>query len=172
MKKGKGQERELVHVYKTKEHYALNLSKKKDGWTVDLTLSELPKEVQKGCKSKLFGPFVEEPRAFTVMIDNEEVGWVEVGYHAWNNRMRIWELLVKEGYRKQGIGEILIKKAEEIARERGARMVVLETQSCNIEAIKFYLSRGYKLIGFDSTAYTNNDVNRGEIRLEFGLQLS
>jgi ribosomal protein S18 acetylase RimI-like enzyme len=61
--------------------------------------------------------------------------------------------------------------AVKVAKERGARMLVLETQSCNVPAINFYLKFGFKLIGFDVAAYSNKDVERKEVRLEFGLKL-
>jgi ribosomal protein S18 acetylase RimI-like enzyme len=50
-------------------------------------------------------------------------------------------------------------------------MLIVETQSCNVPAINFYLKHGFKLIGFDVTAYSNEDIERKEVRLEFGLKL-
>jgi hypothetical protein len=50
-------------------------------------------------------------------------------------------------------------------------MLVLETQSCNVEAIQFYLKHGYELIGFDVAAYSNQDTEKNEVRLELGLKL-
>ncbi len=54
------------------------------------------------------------------------------------------------------------------AKKSGARMVVLETQSCNENAISFYKKHGFKMIGFDLFAYTNTDQERHEIRIEMG----
>ena len=48
-------------------------------------------------------------------------------------------------------------------------MLVLETQSCNVPAINFYLKQSFTLIGFDIAAYSNDDVEKKEVRLEFGL---
>ncbi len=50
-------------------------------------------------------------------------------------------------------------------------MLVLETQSCNAPAIDFYVKNGFILIGFDSTAYSNEDVVKKEVRIEMGLAL-
>ena len=52
-------------------------------------------------------------------------------------------------------------------RGAGARMLVLETQSCNDPAICFYRKMGFSLIGFDLTAYSQADVEKKEVRLEF-----
>lgn len=54
----------------------------------------------------------------------------------------------------------------------GARMLVLETQNCNVPAIHFYLKHGFQLIGFDLAHYTNDDIHRQEFRLEFGYYLN
>jgi len=56
-------------------------------------------------------------------------------------------------------------------RESGARMAVLETQTCNERAIAFYRKMGFEIIGFDLYEYTNQDPERHEVRLEMGLKL-
>ena len=53
----------------------------------------------------------------------------------------------------------------------GARMIVLETQTCNEKAINFYLKNGFSLIGFDLYSYTNSDPERKEVRIEMGKKL-
>ena len=50
-------------------------------------------------------------------------------------------------------------------------MLVLETQTCDVPAINFYLKFGFELIGFDAAAYSNEDVEKKEVRLELGLRL-
>ena len=61
--------------------------------------------------------------------------------------------------------------AKEQAKLQGRRAIILETQSCNVRAIAFYQSQGFELIGFDSCCYTNLDVERHEIRFDFGYFL-
>ena len=85
--------------------------------------------------------------------------------------MRVWELLIKKEHRQKGIGTQLMQHAIKLAKERGARTLVLETQSCNTKAIQFYLKHGYELISFDTTAYSNEDIEKNEVRLEMGLRL-
>ncbi len=59
-------------------------------------------------------------------------------------------------------------KAKEIALSQNRRAIILETQSCNTGAIEFYLHEGFELIGFDTCCYTNNDIDRREVRLDLG----
>ena len=119
----------------------------------------------------LFQDFVDEPRVFAAEIEGKQVGWIELGFHKWNNRMCIWELLVKEGFRRKGIGTLLVDHAVKLSKKRGARMLVVETQSCNVPAINFCLKQEFELIGFDIAACSNEDIERKEVRLEFGLKL-
>ena len=161
----------LEYEYTTNQHYKVEISHTKKSWTARLTLAPLPEPVQKRFEGRLFADHVEEPRAFAATYDSKQIGWIELGYQEWNNRMRIWQLLVKKEHRGKGIGTKLMQHAVELSKQRGARMLVLETQSCNVKAIQFYLKHGYELIGFDTTAYSNQDIEKSEVRLELGLTL-
>ena len=50
---------------------------------------------------------------------------------------------VLEGWRSRGIGRSLMAAAEESARRRGARQLVLDMSSANGGALRFYESLGY-----------------------------
>ena len=106
--------------------------------------------------------------ALGVLIDGELIAAIETDPELWTNRLRITELWVSEKYQKQGIGHSLIEMAKEQARRECRRAVILETQSCNVNAIDFYLHEGFSLIGMDTCCYKNNDLQRKEVRLEFG----
>ena len=43
-------------------------------------------------------------------------------------------------------------------------MSVLETQSCNENAIAFYRKNGFEIIGFDVYSYQNADPERHKIQ--------
>ena len=161
----------LKYRYVTSSYYDLSILREAEFWKIELTLKPLEKIIEKKDESELFGFYVEEPRVFAAEIDGEQVGWIELGYHEWNNRMRVWEFLVKEEFRRRGIGTLLMKHVVKVAKEKGARMLVLETQTCNAQAIDFYLKFGFKLIGFDAAAYSNEDIEKKEVRLELGLEL-
>ena len=48
------------------------------------------------------------------------------------------------------------------------RVLMLETQSSNVNAVDFYLHEGFSLIGLDSCCYTNSDIERREVRFNMG----
>lgn len=78
------------------------------------------------------------------------------------------ELWVSKEYQKQGLGHALLEIAKEQARKEGRRAIMLETQSCNVNAIDFYQHEGFRLIGMDTCCYANDDLLRKQVRLEFG----
>lgn len=162
---------ELRSGYATSEYYDVSISRRVDGWKIELVLKPFGKTLEKEYKGRLFEDHVEEARVFAAMLGGKQVGWIELGYDRWNNRMRVWEFLVDEGCRRRGIGTSLMRRAVEVAKERGARMLVLETQTCIGPAIDFYLQFGFELIGLDTAAYSNEDIEKKEVRLELGLRL-
>ena len=85
---------------------------------------------------------------------------------SWSNRLRITEILVFDEYRRRGYGTVLINKAKEIAKVEGSREIILETQSCNTKAIDFYMKNGFIVNGIDLSCYSNDDVEKKEVRLE------
>jgi len=161
----------LHYTYTSWHYYDLSISHERDKWRIELICRPFDKPFEKTFDERLFEKHSEEPRAFAAVVDGEQVGWIELGYEKWNNRMRVWEINVKESSRHRGVGTMLMNQAVKIAKERGARTLVLETQSCNAPAISFYLKYGFELIGFDATAYSNDDTSKKEVRLELGLRL-
>ncbi len=54
-------------------------------------------------------------------------------------------LWVKEEFRAEGYGSILVKEAEKVAKEKGCKLITLET--FDFQAKDFYLKHGYEIIG-------------------------
>jgi hypothetical protein len=50
----------------------------------------LPEPIEKWFEGRLFQDFVDEPRVFAAELEGKQVGWIELGFQEWNNRMRIW----------------------------------------------------------------------------------
>lgn len=162
----------LSYQYNTDRHYEVSIDEKSPlGWSAKLELKQFPSSITKRFESQLFEPFIENPVAYLGTVDGAKAGYMQLGFESWNKRMRIWEILVYEQYRKCGLGSLFIQLAKSEAKSIGARMLVLETQSCNFPAIQFYLKSSFELIGFDLASYSNEDQKRNEVRLEFGFRL-
>lgn len=111
----------------------------------------------------------EDAEAYGIVDDNDELlACIEVCPENWSNRLIVTELWVCDDLQKKGYGKLLMDKAKEVAKEQKRRAIILETQSCNTNAIGFYLYQGFELIGFDKCCYTNKDIERREVRFNLG----
>ena len=110
-------------------------------------------------KAEAYGMYTEENG------ERKMLACIEVCPEEWSNRLMVTELWVDDALHRQGIGTALMNKAKEVAKAQGRRAVILETQTCNVRAIAFYKSQGFRLMGFDKCCYTNRDVERREVRI-------
>lgn len=89
----------------------------------------------------------------------------------WNNSLWVWEFMIAEGHRRQGIGRRLMEHAAIKAREAGLRTIVCETQNRNSNAIKAYHRMGFHIEGLDISYYTNEDFPDGDVAVFMKLRL-
>ena len=116
---------------------------------MDYTIEDLTKE-----EAAYIGEKINEAMPREVDADKEEVilkvenengkiigGCVAEAYEYHWSRILLEELWVDERYRHQGIGSMIIREVERIAREKGCRVVTLGTAS--YMARPFYEKHGY-----------------------------
>ena len=161
---------ELFFSYESKAYYDLQLRTSENVFAVEFVRTPCA-PVRKEFTDKLFAPYWDDPRAYGLWDGKEMLAILEVTPENWNNRLRITNLCVQEGYRRRGFGTLMMTRAKEIARAQHRRALILETQSCNTGAIAFYLNQGLSLMGFNACEYSNQDVEKHEIRLEMGCLL-
>lgn len=160
--------------YTTEEYFDISVVKKETGFCVEMEKKKFDKPVhhhpeEYDFPDKLYEEWCENACAWGVVKQGEFIAAIETAPEKWSNRLRITELWVKPEYQKQGIGHALMEVAKEQARLERRRALILETQSCNENAISFYLHEGFTLIGMDTCCYANNDVERKEVRIELGF---
>ena len=90
------------------------------------------------------------------------LGGVLAGIGYWNG-LEIKLLWVEEAYRNQGLGTILLKHTEEVARLKGAVISMLDT--FDFQAKGFYLKHGYEPVG------EIKDFPKGHNRIYFSKRL-
>lgn len=105
-----------------------------------------------------------EPLEFVAKTKNGIViGGILAGIGYWNG-LEIKILWVDEKYRNKGIGTWILKYTEEIAKEKGAKISMLDT--FDFQAEKFYLKNGYELIG------EIKDFPKGHRRIYFSKKIT
>ena len=156
-------------TYSNDSYYDLKISPfGENGCTASL-VRKTTEPFSKNHKDTLYQEYWENAEAYGVVSEQGEMlACIEMCPEEWSNRLLVTELWVSEALRGQGVGKQLMDKAKEIARRQKRRAVMLETQSCNTNAIGFYLHEGFELIGFDTCCYTNDDIGKKEVRLNLG----
>ena len=95
----------------------------------------------------------EDPSYATLVAEREGEVLAMVGlrfersYGSDDSSARIRAFVVGSEYRGRGVGRALISFAEDWARWRGARDVMLAAHKRRTDAHRFYLSMGYELTG-------------------------
>lgn len=99
------------------------------------------------------------------------VGVLDVAVENWRWVAWIWNLMLDEDVRGQGLGRALVERSIVWTKRRKLRAVMLETQTNNVPACKFYARVGFQLVGINETFYTNHDYQRREIALFWSYSL-
>lgn len=160
--------RKFTARYRTNGYYAILPCE--SGFQMRYTAFEAP--VEKSFDDEFFGEWLDHPVAYGVFEGDRLVGYVEGAIEGWNNRYRISNICIFDfENRRRGIGSALIKTILREAESAKARMAVLETQTCNENAIAFYRRNGFEIIGFDLYSYSNDDPEKCEVRIEMGKKL-
>ncbi|MEM3769861.1 MAG: GNAT family N-acetyltransferase [Candidatus Bathyarchaeia archaeon] len=95
----------------------------------------------------------EKCRFFVAEESGEIVGFSRVHVYRWNKSAYVISLLVDVGYRRRGIGSLLLKTMEDFARENGARVLMFDTVIDNIPALNLYLKNGFRICGYNEKLY-------------------
>ena len=151
-----------VSVQRTADGFGISIQKMR----FDVPFTHVPEDGD--YPDKLYEDWWENARAYGIVEEGKLLAAMEVCPEEWSNRLLITELFVGEELRGRGYGKKLIGLAKDITVRNGYRVLMLETQSSNVNAVDFYLHEGLTLIGFDSCCYTNRDLERKEVRLDMG----
>lgn len=109
--------------------------------------------LKEAVKQRLCSDLAQQPGAasFVATIDSAHVGLLNamMGYSTFKARplMNLHDIAVLPEYRGQGVGQALLKAAEDFARERHCCKLTLEVLSGNRAAM-----RSYELFGFEQYA--------------------
>lgn len=101
---------------------------------------------------------------FLAYVDGRIAGEIRLRRN-WNRYAYIEDLVVDVHYRGRGVGQALIDRAVEWAKEKQLPGVMLETQDNNVAACRLYARCGFELGGFDRLLYQGSDPATEEIAL-------
>lgn len=163
--------------YTTEEYFDVKIEKADNSFRADFVKTKLKEPIshypeEYDFPDKLYQEHWAKAYAWGIVEENEGkqelLACIETCPEDWSNRLMVTELWVHEKLRRKGIGHALMAVAKQQANLEHRRAIILETQSCNVPAISFYLQEGFELIGFDSCCYSNRDIEKKEVRLNLG----
>lgn len=96
---------------------------------------------------------LEKDHVFIGAYDKDKCVGLAIMVDDWFKYMCLDDLKVSKGYRGQGVGTGLIKKALEVAKSRNYNGIYAIGQDNNLDACKFYLRNGFEIGGFDNRIY-------------------
>jgi len=104
--------------------------------------------------------------------DSERVaGMLDLALEAWNNTALLWFIMVDNAFRGRGLGRHMFSLAVDYARRHGIRALIIETQSNNVPACRFYAALGCELVGLNDIFYSNEDLEQEEVALFWAYRL-
>ena len=94
-------------------------------------------------------PFTQDPSFISINrvikgLDGNVLAGINSILYCWNC-LYIDVLWVKEEVRKEGYGSILLNKVEKIAKEKGCKLIHLDT--FDFQTKDFYIKHGYEIFG-------------------------
>ena len=100
--------------------------------------------------------FTRHPQEFLVAENGKEaVGYI-IGAVK-DSSGKINSLAIKPDWRKQGIGENLLRKAIGLIKRKGGKKIFLHVRTWNKEALEFYKNQGFGIIKTTNGHYKNGD---------------
>lgn len=90
----------------------------------------------------------EEPRFYVAVRSGEVVGFLKLFFEekSWGLACEVETLVVDERVRGTGVGDALMRRAEEVAREEGALGMRVNVLHLNEEGRRFYERDGYRAV--------------------------
>ena len=162
----------LEFDYQTDSYYEISVQEHGEDYSIQMELVPMMETVKKHFTDQLMEGWLENPIVYGVFVDQNLAGVLELNYESWNQRLRIANILIFEPYRRLHLGFALMREAIREGNQMGARALILETQSCNVPAIRFYRQCGFVLAGFDLNCYGDYDIEKKEVRIEMTRKLN
>jgi streptothricin acetyltransferase len=160
----------LESGYKSWEYYRVTKNESAERTEIVLSLTRRESLYQKHWDTtpedrERYTQVVSEGHSFGAYVGDELVAVALAEVRKWNHTLWIWEFHVKDSHQRQGIGRKLMEILADEARNLELRTLLVETQSTNLPAIRFYRAVGFEIEAVDLSYYTNHDAPDGEVAL-------
>jgi ribosomal protein S18 acetylase RimI-like enzyme len=159
---------ELSAGYTSSAVYQVSKSENDSQTIISLHLHELETPYKKHWQpdtetDKRYRKVVEQGVSLGVYDGDELVGLAIAEKQVWNRTLWVWEFHIDQDYRGRGLGRQLMDQLAEVGKKVSCRVMICETQSTNVPAIRFYRRVGFEVGAVDLSYYTNKDMTDFEV---------
>jgi len=156
--------------YQSDEKYRISKKESAERITFQLDLVRLEEPYRKRWKlteddHELYKEVIREGHSIAAYHQEEMVAVALAEVRKWNRTLWIWEFHVSPEYQRRGVGRQMMEAMEGKARSLELRTMLVETQSTNLPAIRFYQAVGFSVESVDLSYYTNHDAPDGEVAI-------
>jgi GNAT superfamily N-acetyltransferase len=161
----------VITGYETDEIYRVTKSETDALTTIEVRLTPLPRHFVKrynhldSATAQHYAAIARAGHSFAAYEEGHCVALAIGEVQGWNASLIVREFHVAPSHHGKGIGRRMMETLVDHARQQRLRVLVCETQSTNVPAIRFYRALGFVLDGIDLSLYTNQDYPDGEIAL-------
>jgi len=92
------------------------------------------------------------------VLEGSVAGYISISEGISPTTAWVTDLVVTHSARRKGIGSALVLAAEDWAKKRNNRRMILEMQSKNTPAIRLALKIGFEFCGYNDHYYSNQDI--------------
>ncbi len=151
----------LVFTYKSSKYLDVIIKSEQDiNMTFEFKVKEFNEPFNGKITRNLSKDYDEFARFFSYFNqNNHESAFLSIGFQS-IDIYKIWDIYVEPSFQNLGIGTELLKHSEKIARQWSAKAIVVECQSSNFPAIKFFQKNNFLITGFDLVHYSRDDLKK------------
>ena len=101
-----------------------------------------------GLSEKKIKSLLTDDEVYGIWGDNREFLEALIILKVFKKKMRIYQLMVKNEYKDEGLESILLSLVEKLAQKKGVKVIYLEVETNNFLAITLYERFGFRIEGY------------------------
>lgn len=151
----------LDHSYKTNYVWQLDFNQDEGQITTSFREIRLPRPIQVAYprnSEALLKTGVTGMTLLVAVLKGSVVGYINISEEISPSSAWVTDIVISPLYRRKGIASALILAAEDWARKRNNRRMILEMQSKNTPAIRMATKLGFEFCGYNDHYYSNQDI--------------
>jgi len=151
----------IDHSYKSQYVWQMDLTQDEGQINVHFREIRLPRPVAVDyprSSRNMLREWKDRSAVLVGVLENSVVGYITISEGVSPTTAWVTDLVVSPHARRKGIASALVLAAQDWARKRNNRRMILEMQSKNTPAIRMALKLGFEFCGYNDHYYSNQDI--------------